>query len=169
MCCEQMRCKQLCVCGVCYTNSVSIGKHRRQLSLRWVCQTAAQNTKRGKGSAELKAPKRAIAAQEPRRGGTESPMQSYCRAKVTDKRCRAPLLSMHPLSEEYRSTMRLPETKKRVRHWRNGLLVQKTHGLLKLIASRSFIALSSTSANLGHGLTSAQSIRGTSSAKTVRT
>ena len=54
-----------CVCGVCNTNSVSIGKHKRQLSLRWACQTAPQSTKRGTQLCR-----------------TESPKKNNCRAKA---------------------------------------------------------------------------------------
>ena len=59
--------------------------------------------------------------------------------------------------------------KERAGHWRKGLLLQESHGLLDVNAGPFLVAPSPMSVNLGHGLTSAQSIRGTSSAKRVRT
>ena len=57
----------------------------------------------------------------------------------------------------------------RAGHGRYGLLLQESHGLLNVNAGRFPVAPSTTSADLGHGLTSAQSIRGTPSAERVRT
>ena len=119
MCREQMR---VCVCSECYTNSVSVGKHRRQQLLSAEFVKLQHKTRKGApNSAELKALKQNI-----RRAtvGSNSAELKSTKQQWPRKSCRHELpgpSTVHaPLSEESRSSMRKPETK----YWRVALVTR---------------------------------------------